>query len=176
MPRMQPLTREDVPELSDLLDGLEERMGFLSNDLMTMARKPAMLRAFLALMRAVNDPGGKLPSVLRSCISHLAARTVGCQYCSDHTQEFAARAGADREKLANIWEYERSPLFTESERAALRFAQRAASVPNAVTDDDYQALREHFDEDEIVEILFSVCLSGVFTRWNQTMGTEPEHG
>ena len=54
------------------------------------------------------------------------------------------------------------------------FALEAASVPNAVTDDSYQALADHWTEGEIVEILGVVCMFGVFNRWNDSMATPLE--
>lgn len=64
------------------------------------------------------------------------------------------------EKLENAWDYERSPLFTEAERAAMRFSQKAASVPNAVEDADIPELSRWYDHDEITEILAVVALLG----------------
>ena len=66
--------------------------------------------------------------------------------------------------MAAIYDYPTGPLFTDKERVALDFALEAASVPNAVTDDFYRALEEHWTEDEIVEILGVVCMFGVFNR------------
>ena len=141
---------------------------------MTMARKPGTLKAFAGLIGAVNDPNGRVPVKLKNCINHIATRTVGCQYCSAHTVTYASIAGVPEDKISAIWEYEHSPLFDEAERAALRFAQAAASIPNAVTDGDFEALRRHYDYEQIIEILLVVCLSGFFTRWNLTMATELE--
>lgn len=174
MPRMEPLQREDVPELSELLTNMEQKLGFLSNDLMTMARKPDVLKAFMGLLGTINRPSPGLPAQLKSCINHIAAGTVGCQYCSAHTATFASNAGASNDKLLSIWEYERSPHFDDAERAALRFAQLAASVPNLVTDEDFAEIRGHYNDEQIVEILLVVCLSAFFTRWNLTMATELE--
>ena len=53
-------------------------------------------------------------------------------------------------------------------------AQSAGSVPNAVTDEDMDALKEHFDEDQIVELVGVVCLFGWLNRWNDTMATPLE--
>ena len=174
MARMTPLQRDDVPDLSDFLSDLEQRIGFVSDDLMTMARKPEALKAFVGLMGAVNHPSGRVPAQLKRCISHIAARTVGCHYCSAHTVKIASKAGIAEHKISAIWEYERSPLFDEEERAALRFEQGAASIPNMVTDEDFEILRRYYDDEQIVEILLVVCLSGFFTRWNLTMATELE--
>ncbi len=46
-------------------------------------------------------------------------------------------------KVVALWDYETSPLFSDAERAALRFAQAAGCVPNAVTDENYAELRIH---------------------------------
>ena len=48
-----------------------------------------------------------------------------------HTANNAVIRGA---KIA-YWNYEKSELFTDAERSALRFAQAAASIPNMVCDD-----------------------------------------
>jgi len=62
MARVDPMRKEDVPVLSDLLSKLEQKLGFQSNDLMTMARKPEALKAFVGLMAAVNTPSERLPA------------------------------------------------------------------------------------------------------------------
>ena len=41
----------------------------------------------------------------------------------------------------------------DAERAALSVAQSAGQVPNMVTDADMDVLKQHFDEDQIVEIV-----------------------
>ena len=73
-------------------------------------------------------------------------------------------------------QYEDSPLFTPAERAALRVAQGAATVPNAVTDRDMEELKKHFSEDQVVELVAAVCLFGWLNRWNDTMATTLEEG
>ena len=78
------------------------------------------------------------------------------------------------EKMAAIYEYATSPLFSPAERVALDFAMEAASVPNAVTDESYAALAEHWSETQIVELLGVVCMFGVFNRWNDSMATPLE--
>ena len=61
------------------------------------------------------------------------------------------------------------PLFTPAERAALRLGYHAALVPNEATAGDFAALKEHFDESQIVELvatiaLFDYLIAGT-TRW-----------
>ena len=83
----------------------------------------------------------------------MASRAAGCGYCMAHTTHTAARVGISAEKEDALWKYETSPLFSEAERAALRVAQGAAQVPNAVTDADFAELKKHYTGAQIVDIV-----------------------
>jgi alkylhydroperoxidase family enzyme len=99
-------------------------------------------------------------------------------YCVAHTGSNTLKSGSDleTEKLENLWEYETSNLFNERERAALSFAQAAAIVPNAVEDEHFVALRLHFSEEDIVDILGIISYFGFLNRWNDSMATVLESG
>jgi len=174
MPRINPLQRQNIPELESVFAATEKRMGFVPNSQLTMAYKPKLLQAFGQLSQAVHDPANKTQAQLRTLVGHIASRSAGCQYCAAHTGESAHRANVDDMKIAAVGEYETSPLFNEGERAALRFAQRAAVVPNAVTDEDFAALRKHYSDEEIVELTAVIAFYGFLNRWNDTLATELE--
>jgi alkylhydroperoxidase family enzyme len=91
-----------------------------------------------------------------------------------HTAGGSLRFGVDEKKLAAIWEYRTSPLYTEGERIALDFAIAAASQPNAVTDEIFEKMKRHWNENQIVEIAATVALFGFLNRWNDTMATPLE--
>lgn len=99
---------------------------------------------------------------------------AGCQYCQAHSLIAAGLTGVSEEKVAAIWDYRESPLYTDAERAALDFALGAGTVPNAVTNDHFDRMRAYWNEDQIIEILAAVCLYAFLNRWNDTMGTELE--
>ena len=91
-----------------------------------------------------------------------------------HTAGASLRLGVDDAKLAAVWEYRTSPLYTDRERVALDFAIAAASQPNDVTDELFAEMKRHWNEGEIVEITATVALFGFMSRWNDTMATELE--
>lgn len=169
---------QDAPDgaTAALLAGLEAQLGFTPNSLRVMARQPALLRAFLALGQAVLGPDGLIDGPTRQLVAYAASLAAGCRYCQAHTAHVGAKLGLAPEKLAVAWDYERAPAFTERERAAMRFAQSAASVPNATRPEDFAALRRHFSEDEITALLGIVALFGFLNRWNDTLATELEAG
>jgi alkylhydroperoxidase family enzyme len=105
----------------------------------------------------------------------VASSAAGCRYCQAHTSHAAEKAGAG-EKLAAVWDFEISPLFTEAERAALRLARDAALVPNQATDAHFSELRRHYSDAEILELVAVVSLFGFLNRWNDTLATRLEPG
>ncbi|MEE2775963.1 MAG: carboxymuconolactone decarboxylase family protein [Acidobacteriota bacterium] len=173
MASIAPLRREDLPELEPVFAAVEGVMGFVPNSFLTMARRPEMLRAFSAFARTVLGPG-RIEPQLKHLISLTASNAAGCRYCQAHTSHSASHAGNDGEKIRGVWDFETSDLFDGRERAALRLARDAALVPNQTTPSHFAALAEHFDDDEVVEIVGIVSLFGYLNRWNDTMATELE--
>jgi uncharacterized peroxidase-related enzyme len=173
MPRVDPVSRESLSDFEPFFQMLEQAMGFVPSSMLTMGRNPALLQAFAGLSGTVLG-AGRLDPDLKALISHVASRAAGCIYCQAHTGHTAHRSGVSDEKLKAAFEYETSPLFDEKERSALRIAHYAALVPNAAEDDHFEALRAHFDDEEIVEIVSVISLFGFLNRWNDTLATTLE--
>ena len=59
---------------------------------------------------------------------------------------------------------------------APRFGSRCTpvSIPNAVTDADFDACRRYFTDDQITAIVAVCALFGFLNRWNDTMATTLE--
>jgi uncharacterized peroxidase-related enzyme len=176
MPLVDPLPPAHDPEVARLAAFFNETLGFCPNSVLTMQRRPEIAAAFIALNRAVMANAGRVTSEQKRLIGYVASLTAGCRYCQAHTILAAGRYGGSEERLAAVWAYRDSPLFTQAERAALDFAVAASAVPNAVDDAIAQALRAHWTEDEIVEILGVVSLFGFLNRWNDSMATAIEPG
>lgn len=174
MAHMKPLPAESHPELADDFKIFEEILGFVPNSLLTMQRRPKIVQAFGVLTKAVMDPEGKVDLGFKRLIAHFASRAVGCQYCEAHSLIAANIHGISQDKLDAIWDYQTSPLYTDAERVALDYALAAGSVPNAVDDELMERMRQHWSDDQIVEILGAVCLYGFLNRWNDSMATDLE--
>jgi uncharacterized peroxidase-related enzyme len=174
MPRIQPLSPETLPDLGPVLEASKNRMGFLPNSQLIMAHRPEILRAFAQLAAAVNGPSSTIDPQLRNLVSQMASRAAGCGYCMAHTAHTAGRVGIPAAKEEALWEYETSPQFSAAERAALRVAQGAAQVPNAVSDEDFNELKRYYSDTQIVDIVAVIALFGFLNRFNDTMATELE--
>ena len=174
MAHLDPLPAETTPELKEDFAIFEHILGFVPNSLLTMQRMPKMVRGFGELTKAVMDPDGAVDLGFMRLIAHFASRAAGCQYCEAHSLVAAEIHGIEQDKLDAIWVYQTSPLYSEAERAALDFALAAGAVPNNVDDVIMSRMKEHWSEDQIVQILGAVCLYGFLNRWNDSMATDLE--
>lgn len=174
MSRLTPLPPETTPELKPYFDFFLSTLGFTPNSVLTMQRKPKLVQAFAQLNAAVMDPAGEVDLGFRRLVGHVASKAAGCLYCQAHTLLGAQNFGVTPEKLADVWNYATSPLYSMRERIALDFSLAAAAQPNAVTDEQFAQLRLHWSDGEIVELLGVVAMFGFLNRWNDTMATPLE--
>ncbi len=173
MARVAPMSREDLPQHEPIFQMVEKSMGFVPSSMMTMAKAPGLMEAFGGLAATVHSMGA-IDTTLGQMIANMASNAAGCRYCQAHTAAHAANLGVDAEKIAAVWEFETSDRFLEAERAALRIARDAAQVPNATTDQQFEALAEHYDEQQVIQIVATISLFGYLNRWNDTMATTLE--
>ncbi|NBB92112.1 MAG: carboxymuconolactone decarboxylase family protein [Gammaproteobacteria bacterium] len=176
MAHIDPLPADHTPELADTFGHFEQILGFVPNSLLTLQRRPRIVRAFGELTAAVMDPEGSVDPAFKRLLAHFASRAAGCQYCEAHSLVAAGISGLPEEKLDALWEYQTSEHYSEAERAALDFALAAGSVPNAVDDELMARLKSHWSDEQIVELLAAVCLYGFLNRWNDSMATDLEAG
>jgi alkylhydroperoxidase family enzyme len=175
-PRLDPLPPEHSPELKEEFDSFFKTLGFVPNSVLTMQRKPKLAKAFVQMQRALWDPESKVDRGLKRLIAHAASRIADDPYSMAHTASGALHFGISAENLAAVRSYRTSELFGPTERAALDFATAASATPNAVDEATFAAMRQHWSEEQIVEIAGVVAMAGFLSRWNVSMATplEPE--
>lgn len=175
MPRLPALSTEEAQSVQkDLGIYMDNMGGTLPNSVLTLARRPNILKAVTDLWYQTIIEPGVVSKDLKWLAAHVVSVSAGCQYCAAHTGENTVISDMPAEKIQAVWEYETSPLFTDAERIVLRIAQSVAQVPNAVTDEDFEELRQHWDDDQVVEIIAAISTFGFFNRWNDTLATELE--
>jgi len=173
MAHIQPLPRDATPDLVERFDHYQKTRGFVPNSILTMQRRPAIAKAFMALNQAVLYQGS-VSEELKMLVSLIASQAAGCRYCQAHMANLSHIYQASAEKIAAVWEFATSPLFSAAERAALSLAFKASILPNEADEAEIAAVREHFNDDEVVEIVASIALFGYLNRWNDTMATDLE--
>lgn len=67
---------------------------------------------------------------------------------------------------------EHTDEFTPAQHAALRLAERMTTDARGVDEEVWAALREHFDEGEIIELASVIGLFNYFNRFNDALQVE----
>ena len=175
MAHLAPVALADVPEadIRERFEHYRKTRGFTPNSIMTMVRRPHIVRAFMALNQAVLYEG-TVPEETKMLVSLACSFAAGCRYCQSHMANLSGIYKASDAKIAALWNFEQSELFGAAERAALRLALKAGALPNEATQADFDELSKHYDEGQIVEIVASIALFGYLNRWNDTMATTLE--
>ncbi len=173
MPHLDSLPWEANPQFRERFEHYQSTRGFVPNSILTMSRRPAIAQAFMDLNKAVLYEG-TVAEELKMLVSLVTSQASGCLYCQAHMANLSSIYAASDAKIRAVWEFETSPLFSAAERAALRLAYHAALVPNEATGADFDELKRHFDEGQIVEIVATIALFGYLNRWNDTMATTLE--
>jgi len=173
MPRVAPAERRTLSQFEPLFAQIEASLGVLPNSTLTMGHRPEIMEAFARLNDAVMHQG-TVANRLKQLVVLASSAAAGCTYCQAHTASVAETHGATPAEVQAVWEFETSPLFSASDRAALRVAFGAGQVPNQVTDEDMAELASHFATAEVVEIVAAIAVFGFLNRWNDTMSTQLE--
>ena len=162
MSRLPMLLRDELGDLEPLFARVEAQGGTVPNAWRIMGHVPGILRAFTELAFQTLRVRRKIDPVLKWLVAHVASRAAGCNYCMLHAVSNAdglPEGVENSAKIDAVWEFETSPLFSEAERAALRVALGAGVTPNAVTDEDFDALKKYYATDEIVEIVAVIAVN-----------------
>ncbi len=175
MAHLQPVPLSDVREddIRERFEHYRKTRGFTPNSIMTMVRRPNIVRAFMALNQAVLYEG-TVPHETKMLVSLASSYAAGCRYCQSHMANLSSIYKASDEKIAALWNFEESDLFSPAERAAIRLALKAGRQPNEACEADFDELKKHYDEGQIVEIVAAIALFGYLNRWNDTMATTLE--
>jgi AhpD family alkylhydroperoxidase len=108
-----------------------------------------------------------LPQSTQELVSLRASQVNGCGWCIDmHTKE-AAAAGETAVRLNLVAAWRESTVFTEAERAALALAEegtRLADAYQGVSDETWEQVRKHYDDDQVAAL---VCLVAMINAANR---------
>ena len=172
--RVAPLAADDPRSQDPKLEDLVNFVGYRPNALLTMARKPGVLPAVLGLVQTTLRGAGLLEPALRFLVCAETCRGARCAYSSVHVVHAAHHAGVGWAQLDALPHHARGDRFSPRERAALAIAAAGATLPVGDPSQAFEAAREHFSEDELLEIVSVVALFGWFNRWNSLMRTTLE--
>ncbi|MSR56266.1 MAG: hypothetical protein EXS05_01155 [Planctomycetaceae bacterium] len=99
----------------------------------------------------------------RTMLFWIVSRGNNCTYCLGHQESGLASRGVSDDQLAALdgdW-----LEFDAAKKEAFAFASKLSFEPYAINDQDIEALRAHYDETQIAEIVMAVAGFNATNRW-----------
>ena len=84
-------------------------------------------------------------------------------------------SGASDEKIAAIYDFRTSDLFSPAEKAALTLTEEMSATPANVSDATFAEARKWFNEAEMVELVGTIAMENYRARFNRAFDVESQH-
>jgi AhpD family alkylhydroperoxidase len=114
--------------------------------------------------------GNTVDERLKYLVELKGAQMIGCEYCVDLGSQICRNSGLSDDELLALPRYRASELFTEREKLALDFTVGVMRTPVDVGDELFARLREHFSDEQIVELGYFIAITFGQQRWIKTLG------
>ncbi|MGF1477367.1 MAG: carboxymuconolactone decarboxylase family protein [Geminicoccaceae bacterium] len=175
MARVRDVEIDEVPEdARDVYRTFATSYGPFLNQVKVFAHRPPALRHIMGLLLELAEE-----SVLPKRYLEIALVTVSklneCTYCVAHHTPRLVEQGLGPETVANILETD-CPGLDEVDRLVRDYAHEVTTKPQYMRDAIFARLREHFSEEQIVELTLRTALCGFFNRFNDALQIGMEEG
>jgi AhpD family alkylhydroperoxidase len=128
----------------------------------------------VGLMEEIQEWAKQTPAPVKHLARMLVAWRIGCPWCLDFGTRQASPLGVTDEQLAALPDYEHSCVFSEEERAVLRYADAMTRTPVRVPDALFEALKTRYTDRQILEITAAIAWENFHARVNHALDLEAE--
>ncbi len=172
MPFIDPIPFDQAPPIvRRIYEATEHARGVVPNSQRTMAYNPEVLRAFGPFVGAISREN-VLPNRLKELAILRVTLINGCRYCLAHHYHAATAAGVTLQEMLALGEIEQSPLFSETDRAALAFAEEITVHPRTMRAAVKERLKAVLTDAEIVDLTLACCMFNFLNRFNHVLEIE----
>lgn len=115
-----------------------------------------------------------LPGTVQELVRIRASQINGCGFCTDMHTKDAQAAGETAQRLNLVAAWRDASVFSEPERAALALAEegtRLADAATGVSADTWNAVRKHFDDEQVAALITVIAVINAWNRFNIIAGT-----
>jgi len=173
MTRIELVSSKQASPLVRLLYRLSRReLGRDVDPIGVYARAPRLLIGY-GLFEKATAKESRVDERLKVLAETKAAAVVNCEFCCDIASSIAREAGITETQLRALPRYRESEQFSALECLVLDYATAMSRTPTTVTDELFSALREHFNERQLVELTNVIALENMRARFNSAFDMTP---
>jgi alkylhydroperoxidase family enzyme len=139
------------PKMMKKLTGREPQRGSGIEPMEIWAHQPKMMFGMGKFNQAVRK-GKSVDERLRNLVELKGAQMIGCEFCVDLGSQICRNSGLSDAELLALPRYRQSDLFSDREKLALDYTVAVMRTPVEVTDGLFMQMKEHFSDEQLVEI------------------------
>jgi len=142
----------------------------------SIQRHYAAMQPMVKLGQEIRERGHLDPALIELVLMR-CSQINGCAFCLDMHSKDARAIGETEQRLYLLSAWRETTLYSESEQAALAFAEELTELPSheSVSDALYARVRQHFDEAAVIDLALLVGLINSWNRLNIAVRTEGGH-
>lgn len=130
--------------------------------------QPEIRRSLAEHVRTVMQTGS-VPRLTKELCATMVSWLNACVACAKSHEALAQHVGVEREVLEDLENYATSPKYSDAQRAALSAAIALTREPRALPPAVRDALRAHYTDGEIAEIVAVVGLYNSVNRMHNAL-------
>lgn len=128
---------------------------------------PGALDALYSLGVAARDSG--VSAQIVGLVQMRTSQINGCVVTMDSQIRLLREAGETPDRLASLWNWSESDLFTDAERSALALCEavsRSADQDDPVPDQVWNEAARHYDQTSLAGLLLAIATANLWNRLN----------
>jgi uncharacterized peroxidase-related enzyme len=175
MARVKDVEIDEVPQdIQPIYRRFAEDYGPFLNQVKVFAHRPTVVKHLMGLMLDLADEA-VLPKRYLEIALVVASKLNECTYCVAHHAPRLIDQGLDAETVSSILDPD-CPGLDDVDRLVRDYAIQVTNKPQYIRDGIFDSLREHFSEEQIVELTLRTALCGFFNRFNDALQIDIEDG
>ena len=175
MARVRDIEVDEVPEdVRPVYERYAKEYGPFLNQVRVFAHRPVAVKHLMGLLLDLADEA-VLPKRYLEIALVAVSKINECTYCVAHHTPRLVEFGLAPETVANILDDD-CPGLDEVDRLVRDYAVQVTNKPQYMRDAIFERLRQHFTEEQIVELTLRTALCGFFNRFNDAMQIGMEEG
>ncbi|MCG8446062.1 MAG: carboxymuconolactone decarboxylase family protein [Hyphomicrobiales bacterium] len=175
MARVRDIEIDEVPENArETYQRFATEYGPFLNQVKVFAHRPPALRHVMGLLLELAEEQ-VLPKRYLEIALVVVSKLNECRYCVAHHAPRLIDQGLSTEAVENILEPE-VPGFDEVDTLVRDYAVQVTNNFQYIRDGMFDRLKEHFTEEQIVELTLRTALCGFFNRFNDALQIGMEDG
>ncbi len=175
MARVRDIEIDEVPEdVRPVYKQFATEYGPFLNQVKIFAHRPPALKHIMGLLLELSDEQ-VLPKRYLEIALVVVSKINECRYCVAHHTPRLIEQGLEPQAVEKILETE-VPGFDEVDMLVRDYAVQVTNNFQYIRDKIFDDLKQHFTEEQIVELTLRTALCGFFNRFNDSLQIAMEDG